>query len=128
MVRLDELTFSNSTLHALPVEADKGRSHTPHQVRGCVFSVCTPTPLRQPTLVAASQAALSLLGLDAEEVREIWHQTYVYNALDYSYSQAFAYATYTLPLAQAQRDEFVQVMAGNRVLPGMEPAAHCKSQ
>ncbi len=33
-----------------------------------------------------------------------------------------------LPLAQAQRDEFVQVMAGNRVLLGMEPAAHCESQ
>jgi hypothetical protein len=77
MVRLDELTFSNSTLHALPVEADKGRSHTPHQVRGCVFSVCTPTPLRQPTLVAASQAALSLLGLDAEEVREISKVMYI---------------------------------------------------
>jgi hypothetical protein len=78
MVRLEELTFSNSTLHALPVEADKGRSHTPHQVRGCVFSVCTPTPLRQPTLVAASQAALSLLGLDAEEVRGSWHQSNEY--------------------------------------------------
>ncbi len=26
---------------------------------------------------------------------------------------------------QAERQEFVEVMAGNRLLPGMEPAAHC---
>ena len=26
---------------------------------------------------------------------------------------------------QAERPEFVEVMAGNSLLPGMEPAAHC---
>jgi uncharacterized protein YdiU (UPF0061 family) len=26
---------------------------------------------------------------------------------------------------QAERPEFVEVMAGNTLLPGMEPAAHC---
>lgn len=67
MARLEDLSYSNSTLRALPVEADKARSHTPHQVP-YVFSLCTPTPLRKPTLVAVSQAALALLGLDPTEV------------------------------------------------------------
>ena len=68
MGRLEDLVVSNSTLAALPVEPDEGRSHTPHQVRGYVFSRCAPTPLQRPTLVAASQPALDLLGLDASEV------------------------------------------------------------
>lgn len=68
MGRLEDLVISNSTLETLPVEPDEGRSRTPHQVRGYVFSHCAPTPLRQPTLVAASQSALDLLGLDASEV------------------------------------------------------------
>ncbi|KAK9842567.1 hypothetical protein WJX81_006471 [Elliptochloris bilobata] len=68
MGRLEDTCFGSSTLQALPVEPDEGRSHTPHQ------------------------PALDLLGLDP---------------------------------SQAQRNEFVQVMAGNRLLPGMEPAAHC---
>ena len=68
MGRLEDLVISNSTLETLPVEPDEGRSHTPHQVRGYVFSLCAPTPLRQPTLVAASEPALDLLGLDASEV------------------------------------------------------------
>ena len=68
MGRLEDLSYSNSTLRALPVEADKGKSHTPHQVHGNVFSLTQPTPLRKPTLVAVSQAALALLGLDPAEV------------------------------------------------------------
>lgn len=64
--KLEELRFDNTVLQQLPLDASK----TPgvRQVRGAVYSLVDPTPLSQPQLVAVSQDALDLLGLDAAEV------------------------------------------------------------
>jgi hypothetical protein len=67
MGRLDDIQFDNLILRSLPVE-ERPEPGT-RQVRGACFSRVSPTPLENPTLVAASADALQLLDLDPDEVR-----------------------------------------------------------
>ena len=67
MGRLEDIKFDNLVLRSLPVE-ERVESGT-RQVRGACFSKVSPTPLKNPKLVAASPDALKLLDLDAKEVR-----------------------------------------------------------
>eukprot|EP00879_Flechtneria_rotunda_P008243 GHRR01008636.1.p1 GENE.GHRR01008636.1~~GHRR01008636.1.p1 ORF type:complete len:661 (+),score=285.14 GHRR01008636.1:210-2192(+) len=89
MGQLKDLVFDNTVLQALPVRSGLNQT-TP--VRGAIYVFVNPTPLRSPSLVAASDEALLLLGLDPSE---------------------------------ADRPEFVEAVAGNKILPGSQPAAHC---
>uniref|UniRef100_A0A383WE17 Selenoprotein O n=1 Tax=Tetradesmus obliquus TaxID=3088 RepID=A0A383WE17_TETOB len=90
MAALEGVEFDNTVLQYLPVD-EEGRNE-PRPVKGAIYSRVQPTPLADPQLVAASDEALQLLGLNP---------------------------------AQASRDEFLQLMAGNSLLPGMSPASHC---
>ncbi len=63
--RLEDLQFDNRTLRALPLEDGPNENRA---VRGACFSRVQPLPLRNVQLVAYSEAALALLGLDAGEV------------------------------------------------------------
>lgn len=67
MSPLEGLRFDNSVLKELPV--DESQQKGARQVRGAIYSLVEPTPLREPLLVAASADALALLGLDPTEVR-----------------------------------------------------------
>ena len=64
-VTLDSLPFDNRAIRELPV--DKEPDNFVRQVANACFSVVAPTPVVNPVLVAASNSALGLLGLDAEE-------------------------------------------------------------
>ncbi|WIA15835.1 hypothetical protein OEZ85_012590 [Tetradesmus obliquus] len=90
MAALEGVEFDNTVLQYLPVD-EEGRNE-PRPVKGAIYCRVQPTPLADPQLVAASDEALQLLGLNP---------------------------------AQASRDEFLQLMAGNSLLPGMSPASHC---
>lgn len=68
MVRLEGLRFDNTVLQQLPV--DESRQPGVRQVRGAIYSLVEPTPLREPKLVADSSDALLLLGLDPAEVSQ----------------------------------------------------------
>lgn len=65
MAPLEGLRFDNTVLQELPVDESKQRGV--RQVRGAVYSLVDPTPLREPRLVASCADALALLGLDAAE-------------------------------------------------------------
>lgn len=69
------LRFDNRALRALPVEmpppGQEDALSTPRQVPGACFSRARPAPLRQPRLVALSEPALALLGLEASEEAEV---------------------------------------------------------
>lgn len=67
MAPLEDLRFDNTVLQELPV--DESKQQGVRQVRGAVYSLVEPTPLREPRLVASCADALALLGLDAAEVR-----------------------------------------------------------
>ena len=60
---LQNLAFDNRNLRSLPV--DTSLSSKSRQVPNAIFSLINPTPVKNPVLVAASQEALSLLGLDS---------------------------------------------------------------
>ncbi|CAK0752240.1 hypothetical protein CVIRNUC_002131 [Coccomyxa viridis] len=90
MVTLEGLVFDNLSLKALPIDERQG-SEIRQVARAC-YSRVSPTPLKNPRLVAVSQPALQLLDLDE---------------------------------SQTARPEFLEVMAGNTILPGMDTAAHC---
>ncbi|KAK2500309.1 hypothetical protein MC885_015506 [Smutsia gigantea] len=100
------LRFDNRALRALPMETPpsgpEGGPSAPRLVPGACFSRVRPAPLHQPRLVALSEPALALLGLDvppndnaAREARE------------------------------ACEAEAALFFSGNALLPGAEPAAHC---
>ncbi|XP_021494669.1 protein adenylyltransferase SelO, mitochondrial isoform X2 [Meriones unguiculatus] len=69
------LRFDNRALRALPVETlppgTEDALSTPRPVLGACFSRARPAPLRQPRLVALSEPALALLGLEASEEAEV---------------------------------------------------------
>lgn len=69
------LRFDNRALRALPVETPPpgpGDSlSTPRPVPGACFSRARPAPLRRPRLVALSEPALALLGLESSEEAEV---------------------------------------------------------
>jgi hypothetical protein len=66
MAPLEALRFDNTVLKELPVDDSQQRGV--RQVRGAVYSLVNPTPLREPQLVAYCADALALLGLDPAEV------------------------------------------------------------
>lgn len=66
MAPLEALKFDNTVLLELPV--DESQQKGVRQVRGAIYSLVDPTPLREPKLVAFSADSLALLGLDAAEV------------------------------------------------------------
>ncbi|MBN3322876.1 SELO protein, partial [Atractosteus spatula] len=63
---LERLQFDNVALRRLPL--DPSQEPGTRTVRGACFSRVQPQPLLRPRFVAVSGPALSLLGLDAEEV------------------------------------------------------------
>lgn len=65
---LEELTFDNLQLRALPVDPDTENRTTPRRVPGACFSLARPTSLERPRLVAASPDVLALLGIRADQV------------------------------------------------------------
>lgn len=97
------LRFDNRALRALPVETPpagpEGAPSSPRQVPGACFSRVRPAPLRQPRLVALSEPALALLGLDAPPADDT--------------------------AREAREAEAALFFSGNALLPGAEPAAHC---
>lgn len=97
------LRFDNRALRALPVETPpagpEGAPSSPRQVPGACFSRLRPAPLRQPRLVALSEPALALLGLDAPPADDT--------------------------AREAREAEAALFFSGNALLPGAEPAAHC---
>ncbi len=69
MVVLESLKFDNLALRALPVDEEKGSRI--RQVAKANYSRVSPTPVKNPRLVAASQPALQLLDLDPREVHNL---------------------------------------------------------
>ncbi len=67
MVALESLKFDNLALRALPVDEEKGSRI--RQVAKANYSRVSPTPVKNPRLVAVSQPALQLLDLDPREVQ-----------------------------------------------------------
>lgn len=65
MATLESLNFDNLSLRSLPV--DPIQENYTREVRNACFSRVKPTPLDRPEVVAVSQDALALLGLDAKE-------------------------------------------------------------
>lgn len=67
---LRALRFDNRALRCLPVEPGDGQDEDAvrsRQVPGVCFSPVHPTPVQNPRVVALSQPALALLGLQLEE-------------------------------------------------------------
>lgn len=67
---LRALRFDNRALRCLPVEPGDGQGEDAvrsRQVPGVCFSPVHPTPVQNPRVVALSQPALALLGLQLEE-------------------------------------------------------------
>ncbi len=94
------LAFDNEVLRRLAVQ--DGPAAPPRQVRGAHFVRVAPIPLDSPKLVAVSEEALALLGVDVEvgDNEE------------------------GLP-TDAQAAIFARCFSGNALPPGAEPAAHC---
>lgn len=67
---LETLNFDNLTLKNLFVDDEEDRYLDQRQVREANFSLVKPTPVRNPTLVAASAEALALLDLSSDQVAE----------------------------------------------------------
>lgn len=62
---LESLPFDNLALRSLPIDPDR-RNVPRSPVKGAVFSIVAPTPLKSPRRVAVSRSALQLLGLDVD--------------------------------------------------------------
>jgi uncharacterized protein YdiU (UPF0061 family) len=62
---LADLTFDNTFVRELP--ADPDTSNTVRQVRGALFSPVSPTPVREPRLLAWSDEVAATLGLTSAE-------------------------------------------------------------
>ena len=69
MVVLESLVFDNLALRALPVDEERGNRI--RQVAKACYSRVSPTPVKNPKLVAVSQPALQLLDLDPQEVEQL---------------------------------------------------------
>lgn len=63
---LERLAFNNVVLRALPV--DSSREPGSRIVKRACFSRVMPQPLDNPKFVAVSESALSLLGLNSDDV------------------------------------------------------------
>ena len=63
---LDHLEFDNVVLRRLPL--DSSEEPGVRMVKGACFSIMKPTPVTNPRMVAVSNKALSLLGLNGAEV------------------------------------------------------------
>lgn len=69
MSKLEALKFENATLKAVPVVPfDPATYMVSRRVPGACFVRTRPQPLNNPKLVASSETALALLGLDPTEV------------------------------------------------------------
>ena len=66
MVTLEGLVFDNLSLRALPIDERQGSEI--RQVAKACYSRVSPTPLKNPRLVAVSQPALQLLDLNESQV------------------------------------------------------------
>eukprot|EP00466_Bigelowiella_natans_P005672 jgi/Bigna1/77232/fgenesh1_pg.46_\ len=66
--KLEELKFDNLVLRALPIDKDK-RNIPRSPVPEACFSIVDPTPIKEPILVSASLDALSIVDIDAGEVK-----------------------------------------------------------
>ena len=69
MMALESLVFDNLALRALPVDEERGNRI--RQVAKACYSRVSPTPVKNPRLVAVSQPALRLLDLDPSEVQQV---------------------------------------------------------
>jgi uncharacterized protein YdiU (UPF0061 family) len=67
-VKLNELRFDNRHARSLPV--DPQEKNFCRQVPNSVFSYVNPTPVKNPKLVAWSEDALALIGINTKEVDE----------------------------------------------------------
>lgn len=67
MTTLETLNFDNLALHSLPIDSET--QNVIRQVKDACFSLVEPTSVNNPTLVAYSQEALSLLDLPPSEVK-----------------------------------------------------------
>lgn len=97
--------FDNAALRELPVAADASGS-VRARVAGACLSRVRPTPLANPTLVAAAREPLALVGVELLGAREAEGE------------------------GEEECDErtlaqLAHVLAGNELLEGAEPAAQC---
>ena len=65
---LETLRFDNRSLRVLPVNADRSSLNEPQEVSGACFSHAVPTPIANPTLVAASDDVIRTLGIAPTEL------------------------------------------------------------
>lgn len=112
---LTVVTLGSHALARLPV--DGSRDARSRQVPNCCFSLVNPTPVSRPTLVAVSKPCFDeILGIDVpSDVASGVHTTTTLPGAAANGSDATA----------GSRASFAEVFAGNRLLPGSVPAAHC---
>src|SRR6218665_2582843 len=90
---LNDLNFVNRAIHELPI--DEIQTNYVRKVPNACFALVTPTPLKNPKLIALSSSALKLFDLEI------------------SNEEASA------------DSQFVNCFAGNELLNGSETASHC---
>lgn len=67
LATLETLNFDNLALRSLPI--DPREDNVQRQVRGACFSKVTPTPVKNPKVVAHSASAMALLDLPESEIQ-----------------------------------------------------------
>lgn len=67
LATLETLNFDNLALRSLPI--DPCEENSQRQVKGACFSKVTPTPVKNPSLVAHSASAMALLDLPESEIQ-----------------------------------------------------------
>ena len=65
---VEKMKFDNLAIRSLPIDLEK--NNFTRQVSGACFSLVQPTPVENPTLVAFSGQALSLIDLTESDVHE----------------------------------------------------------
>ncbi|KAJ9531989.1 hypothetical protein QJQ45_003694 [Haematococcus lacustris] len=117
---MTSLSFDNLTLRTLQV--DDSYSNAQRPVRGASFALMSQLePLERPQLVAYSAEALGLLDLTPEQA----HIPATAAAELVAAAVLPALSMSCATCKQAQEPDFVASMAGNKLLPGSQPAAHC---
>lgn len=111
---MKNLRFDNRVLKRLPIDPEK--QNFVREVKGACFSRLKPTPVQNPSLVAISPAALSLLGLPTNTLSQIATST---NAKQSNQDAA------NTDLVSALSADLEKYLSGNEVLEGSEPASHC---